>query len=62
MEKTNIHQWIVRIIETCNNDFHFESVDKLIELFFDRFKDDELTLELRILRKQKWDDIHNILN
>jgi len=61
MEKKAIFDWVVRVIETCNNDFHFEGVDKLIELFNNRFEDSELTTQLELLKKQKWNDIHTIL-
>jgi len=61
MEKQNIYNWITRIIETCNNDFHFESVDKLIELFYEKFLDGELRTDLQIKRQYKWDEIHSIL-
>jgi hypothetical protein len=61
MEKQNIYNWITRIIETCNNDFHFESVDKLVELFYEKFLDGELRTDLQIKRQYKWDEIHSIL-
>ena len=53
--------WIIRIIETSNNDFHFQAVDKLIELFYEIEKDEELTHELRVIRNNKWNKIHHIL-
>lgn len=59
--RKNLFEWISRIIETCNHDFHFEAVDNLIELFFDRTKDEEKKTELLMLRQRKWNDIHNIL-
>ena len=57
----NIYEWIIRIIETCNNDFHFEAVDKLILLFFEKYQDEAKKLELEILRTNKWNEIHHIL-
>lgn len=59
--RRNLFDWISRIIETCNNDFHFEGVDNLIELFFEKTKDDDKRTELRLLRQRKWNDMHNIL-
>ena len=59
--RKNLIEWISRIIETSNNDFHFEGVDNLIELFFEKTKDDDKRTELRLLRQRKWNDIHNIL-
>jgi hypothetical protein len=61
MDKNNIYEWIVKIIQTCNNNFHFEAVDKLIELFYEKENDEQLKVELQILRQQKWNEIHNIL-
>jgi len=59
--RKNLFEWISRIIDTCNHDFHFEAVDKLIELFFDRTKDEEKKTELLMLRQRKWNDIHYLL-
>jgi hypothetical protein len=53
--------WITKIIETCNNDFHFMAVDKLIELYYESEKDDFLRDDLIIARNNKWNEIHNIL-
>lgn len=61
MDKQNIYDWIKKIIETCNNDFHFESVDRLIELFYEKYLDGEMRSELNIVRQNKWNEIHNIL-
>ena len=61
MEKNHVFEWIKKIIETCNNDFHFEAVDKLIELFNDKFNDEDSLIELRLMKEQKWNDIHGIL-
>jgi hypothetical protein len=56
-----VFNWIVKIIETCNNDFHFEGIDKLIDLFYDKYKNDALTDELKLIRIRTWNKIHNIL-
>ena len=53
--------WISKIIETCNNYFHFMAVDKLIELYYESEKDDFLRDDLIIARNNKWNQIHNIL-
>lgn len=60
-ENDNIFDWIFRIIQTCNHDFHFEAVDNLINLYYERSKDEGKTLELKILRQHKWNEIHDIL-
>ena len=63
MEKRveSIYDWVCRIIDTCSNDFHFEAVDRLIELFYEREKDEGKKLELEIRKKDKWNQIHFIL-
>jgi hypothetical protein len=57
----DIYNWILRIIETCNNTFHFEAVDKLIDLFYEKYKDEKLTEDLKLRRIRMWNEIHNIL-
>lgn len=56
-----IYNWIISIINTSTNDFHFEGVDNLIELFFKKFNDDGLYIDLQFKRSQKWNEIHSIL-
>jgi|688.fasta_scaffold12226_8 hypothetical protein len=56
-----IFLWIVKIIQTCNNDFHFDAVDALIELYEKRTQDSATTDELKLIRSNKWNEIHNIL-
>jgi hypothetical protein len=58
MEKIEIFKWVKKIIFTSNNDFHFEAVDRLIELFYEKYADDFLRNELYLLREKKWDEIH----
>jgi hypothetical protein len=57
----DIFNWILAIINSCTDDFHFEAVDKLIEIFFTKFNDDALTDELKTMRAIKWNDIHGII-
>lgn len=62
MEKErDLFQWISKIIDTCNHDFHFEAVDNLIKLYSEKVKDKDKTLELEILRTRKWNEIHFLL-
>jgi hypothetical protein len=61
MDKKEIYEWLEKVIKTCSNDFHFEGIDRLIELFYDKFKDEAMTNELKLLRMQVWNDIHLIL-
>jgi len=59
--KKNLHDWITKIIESCRDDFHFEGVDRIIELFNDRHKDEELYVDLKLKRSEKWNEIHVII-
>ena len=63
MEKNDmIFEWVKKIIDTCTHDFHFEAVDRLICLYYERQKDEEKHTELRMLKKIKWYELHDILN
>jgi hypothetical protein len=61
MKQTEIFEWISAIIKSCTDDFHFEAVDNLIDIFYTKFKDEELTVELKTKRAIKWNDIHAII-
>lgn len=62
MEKDrDLYEWIVKIIDTCNHDFHFEAVDNLINLYYERVKDERKKVDLEFLRQDKWNQIHFIL-
>ena len=61
MEKLEIYDWISKIIESSNNTFHFEAVDRLIVLFYEKYLDGELRTDLQQKRENKWNEIHNIL-
>jgi hypothetical protein len=56
-----VYDWIVKIISTCTDDFHFDCVDKLIELFYVRFGDADKRDDLIMIRSQKWNETHAIL-
>lgn len=56
-----LFDWISVIISSCTDDFHFEAVDKLIDLFYERTKDEKITTELRLKRALKWNEIHAIV-
>ncbi len=60
MEKTFI--WTYNIVRSCNNDFHFDCADALIDLFFQKYGDNELLMQLKELRQNKWSAVHSILN
>jgi hypothetical protein len=53
--------WIVRIIETSTNPFHFECVDKLIELYFQKTNNEVNKLELQFLRWMRYKETQTTL-
>lgn len=55
------YDWIMKILSTCNNDFHFDSIDALIELHFKNYQDKNLYENLKYSRTEKWNEIHFIL-
>lgn len=56
------YNWIVNIIDSCNNDFHFTCVDKLIELFKQQHSNkEEMAVMLETQRAVHWNNIHAIL-
>jgi hypothetical protein len=59
MEET--FTWVYNIIESCNNDFHFECADALISLYSNKYMDTDRVLGLRLLRQNKWNTVHSIL-
>jgi hypothetical protein len=59
MEDT--YTWVYNIIESCNNDFHFDCADLLITLFHTKYGDDEKVSGLKLLRQNKWNTVHTIL-
>ena len=66
MEQTNqntdvVFEWLCKVIDTCYHDFHFDSVDNLINLYYERTKNEGNRITLQLLRTQKWNDIHHIL-
>ena len=36
-----LNEWIENIIQSCTDDFHFEAIDKLIELYHERTKNED---------------------
>jgi hypothetical protein len=59
MEDT--YTWVYQIIESCNNDFHFDCADALIALFSVRYGDADKVTGLTLLRQNKWNSVHAIL-
>jgi hypothetical protein len=59
MEDT--YTWVYNIIESCNNDFHFNCADVLISLFSVKYGDTDEASGLKVLRQNKWNSVHTIL-
>jgi hypothetical protein len=59
--QTEAYEWICRIIDTCNHQFHFDAVDRLVTLYYEFYKDYESTKSLKMIAAQKYNAIHNIL-
>lgn len=62
MQNDSIYDWVARIIVTSNNSFHFDAVDKLIDLYYERERDEAKHIELKLLKKVRWEEVHNILS
>ncbi len=61
-QEITAYEWLYKIIESCNNSFHFESCDLLIQLFEKKYPDEEsMLLDLQKLRQTKWMAVHNLL-
>ncbi|RYD73770.1 MAG: hypothetical protein EOP53_19480 [Sphingobacteriales bacterium] len=60
MEQT--YTWTYNIIRSCNNDYHFNCADALIDLFARKYGEDSNQVQqLKMLRAHKWVTIHGIL-
>lgn len=55
------YNWIQNIIRSCNNTFHFDGVNRLIELFAAKHDDQELHQNLMVQCHQQYNSIHVIL-
>ena len=60
--KQHAYNWIQNIIDSAAHDFHFEGVDRLIELFEAKYNDAALTICLLEQRQIHWNNIHSIIN
>lgn len=56
------YTWIMSITDSCLHTFHFNCVDKLIELFIQHHpKESDLHTCLQQQRTARWNNVHNIL-
>ena len=61
MEQT--YTWTYNVIRSCNNDYHFDCADALIDLFARKYGEgSNQVLQLKMLRADKSVSIHGILN
>lgn len=56
------YNWLQAIIDSCNNTFHFECADKMIELFIAKHNNANLIMCLHSQREAHYNAIHSILN
>lgn len=55
------YNWLLNIIDSSNNDFHFSCVDKLIDLFYEKHNNESFKDLLIEARYRHWNLIHSIL-
>ena len=54
--------FVKKVIDCCENDFHFDCVVNLIELYRIKSGNEEKTLELKLISKDKWNQLHAIVS
>lgn len=60
MEQT--YTWTCNVIRSCNNDYHFDCADALIDLFARKYgAASHQVMQLKMLRADKWFAVHGIL-
>jgi hypothetical protein len=60
-KKQKDYNWIMNIIDSCDNTFHFDCVDSIIELFEKKYNDGHLATCLKTQRNEHFNDVHSIL-
>lgn len=55
--KYDVHDWIVKIIDSCESYFHYEKVHALIENFNDMHRDWRLSASLRCYANDQYDNM-----
>lgn len=55
-------EWIQRVIYSCRDTFQINCAMRLIELFYEKYKDETLTTELKLAHTYQYNSIHQILN
>lgn len=57
----DIYQWVLNIILSCTEEFHFSAVDSLIQLFNTKYNDKDLYMELLLQREIRYNQINGII-
>jgi hypothetical protein len=58
-EQQQTYNWIMSIIDSCNNTFHFEAVNRIIDLYMHKYKDMPQTTHLLLLhRATHFNNVH----
>lgn len=57
------YDWIIKVLGTCTNTFHFSCIDNLIDLYNTKHTDcgKELSIQLLYEREIKYKLVHGIL-
>jgi len=57
------YNWIKKVIDSCENTFHFDGADALIELFVKRHPEEtNLIMFLQTQRSERFKKVHSILS
>jgi hypothetical protein len=51
--KENIYEWILKVINSSVNPFHFESCSKIIELYRNKWEDNTSADELEFILSER---------
>jgi hypothetical protein len=55
------YDWLIGVINSCFHDFHLECIDRLIDLFYDKYRNEGLRDELTFKRQERWAAIHGVI-
>ncbi len=62
VKKSLAFEWVLHIVESCNEPFHFTGADILIDLFQkSEYSSPERVDKLRTARAKRWNFLHGIL-
>ncbi len=62
VKKALAFEWVLQIVESCHEPFHFTGADTLIDLFQkSEYTSPERVDKLRAARAKRWNFLHGIL-